>query len=432
MVRDVLYYFPVCCLVRGGIVIGLTRTAQSPLRLPAFRRFWFGQTISLLGDQFTTIALLWFVLQLTGSGLAVGTVLLCFGLPGIVTSSALGTLLDRYEPRLLIGCDNICRAFIIGAIPALHWLGLLHLWMVYVLSAVAGTLMPATLVGTRVLLPHLVADDELENANALLSVSVNFAMLVGPAIAGVLVGILGGPAVMVIDAASFVVMALVAYSLPNTAHPLSAPRGHVARTRGQGFRELIKLRDVRIITLLSLIFFLAYYPLEPALPVYSRDFLKAGASGYGLLWSGFGVGALLGLLTIPRLSKRSRPGMTFSAIAVLWGLFLLPLMFTPNVLAAMVFLGLAGCAWGPYTTIETTLVQRLVPDYQRGQVFGARAALTAATSPIGVFIGGLLLNHVPASVVIGISGAACVLTGIAGLLSPTLRAIRRPGSDGFS
>lgn len=124
------------------------------------------------------------------------------------------------------------------------------------------------------------------------------------------------------------------------------------------------------------------YPLEPAHPLYSRDVLKAGASGYGLLWSGLGVGAVLGLLTIPWVGRRSRPGMTFSAIAALWGFFLLPLMFVPNLGAAMVFLGLAGRAWGSYTTIETTLLQRFVPAHQRGHVFGARAALTTATGPI--------------------------------------------------
>lgn len=411
-------------------MFGLARVTQSPLRLRPFRYFWLGRGISLLGDQFTAIALLWFVLQLTGSGLALGTVLLCFGLPGILTSSVLGNLLDRYQPRLVIGCDDACRALIIGAIPALHWLGFLHLWMIYVLSALAGALMPATLVGTRVLLPHLVADDELENANALMSVSLNLPMLFGPAIAGVLVSRVGGPAVLVIDALSFLVMAGIAFLLPRIPRPPHVEEGtETDRGHWQGFRELVHLREVRIITLLSLLFFLAYYPLEPALPLYSRDVLKAGASGYGLLWSGFGVGAVLGLLAIPWLGRLSRPGMTFSAIAVLWGLFLVPLMFIPHLVAAMVFLGLAGCAWGPYTTIETTLLQRLVPAHQRGRVFGARTALTTATGPIGVFVGGLLLAHLSASVVIGLSGLACVFTGVVGLLSPTLRAVRRPGSE---
>ncbi|MGI8967764.1 MAG: MFS transporter [Chloroflexota bacterium] len=415
-------------------MIGLAKIAHSPLRLLSFRRFWLGLTISRLGDQFTIIALLWFVLQLTGSGLALGTVLLCFGLPGTFTSSVLGNLLDRYQPRLVSGVDNACRAGIIGAIPALHWLGVLHLWMVYILAILAGSLRPATTVGEPVFLPHLVPGNELENANALMSVSENFPMLVGPAIAGVLVSVVGGPPVLVIDAMSFIVVALVAWFLPNIPHQTSRPEHtHATCKPWRGFGELVNLREVRIITLLTLTFFLAYYPLEPALPLYSRDFLKAGAAGYGLLWSGFGVGALLGLLTIPWLSKFSRPGITFSAIAVLWGVFLLPLMFIHSLVAAMIFLGLAGCAWGPYTTIETTLLQRLVPSRQRGQVFGARAALTTATGPIGVFVGGLLADHLSASVTIGISGAACIVTGVAGLLSPTLRAVRREaGSQPFT
>lgn len=409
-------------------MISLAKVAKSPLRLPALRRLWLGRAVSMLGDQFTTIALLWFVLHLTGSGLAVGTVLLCFAFPGIVTSSALGNLLDRIQPRLIMAADNACRALIIGAIPMLFWLGALQMWMVYLLAMLAGALMPATMVGTRVLLPQLVSDDELESANALLAVNMNFATLAGPAIAGVLVSIFSGPAVMVIDALSFVVMAIVAVTIPNIQLARTS-RVETRRKTGpwQGFQALLKLPKVRIITLLSFIFILAYYPLEPALPVYSQSFLKAGASGYGFLWSGFGIGGLVGLLTIPWLGRRSRPGVTFSVIAILWGALLLPMVFIPNFVIAVIAFGLAGCAWGPYNTIETTLLQRLVPADQRGQVFGARVALISATGPIGLFAGSILLDHISAPLVIGISGAACLLTGVFGLLSPPLRAIRRPG-----
>lgn len=404
------------------------RITRSPLRMPTFRGFWLALIISRLGDQFTIIALLWFVLQVTGSGVALGTVLLCFSLPAVFTSSVLGSLLDRHQPRLIMCIDNTARAVIISMIPALFGLGLLQLWMVYVLALLAGALSPATLVGVRVLLPHLVPDAELENANALMSISENFPILIGPAVAGILVSIFGSPPVMVIDAISFLVLATVLYCLPDVAvgkEMLEEPR----KRSWLGFQELMSLREVRIITLLSLVFFLAYWPLEPALPIYSRDFLKVGASGYGLLWSGFGFGALLGLLTIPWLSRRSRPGVTFTTIAILWGLLLLPLAFIPNLLVAMIFLALAGCAWGPYTTLETTLLQRLVPVHQRGQVFGARSALATATGPVGLFAGGVLLDHLSSPIVIGISALACVAVGIAGLISPTLRGVKRAGKD---
>jgi predicted MFS family arabinose efflux permease len=85
-------------------------------------------TASYIGDQFTLIALLWFVLQLTGSGAAVGLVILCFDLPGIVTGALIGRLLDRYQPRLVMSLDNLSRAAIILAIPLLYALGSLKLW----------------------------------------------------------------------------------------------------------------------------------------------------------------------------------------------------------------------------------------------------------------------------------------------------------------
>ena len=91
-----------------------TAAAGAPLRHPAFQRLWLGLSISYLGDQFTIIALLWFVLQLTGSGAAVGLVIVCFDLPGVVTGAILGRLLDRYQPRLVMGFDNLARAALIA------------------------------------------------------------------------------------------------------------------------------------------------------------------------------------------------------------------------------------------------------------------------------------------------------------------------------
>ncbi len=97
--------------------------ARSPLRLPDYRRLWLGLVISRLGDMFTVIALLWFVLELTGSGTALSLLLLCFSLPALLTSPLLGWLLDHYQPRDIMLLDNLARALVIGAIPLLYWPG---------------------------------------------------------------------------------------------------------------------------------------------------------------------------------------------------------------------------------------------------------------------------------------------------------------------
>src|SRR5262245_27665660 len=104
-----------------------TAAVVSPLRHAEFLRLWLGLSISYLGDQFTIIALLWFVLQLTGSVAAVGLVILCFDLPAVITGAILGRMLDRYQPRLVMGFDNLARAALIAAIPTLYALGSLQL-----------------------------------------------------------------------------------------------------------------------------------------------------------------------------------------------------------------------------------------------------------------------------------------------------------------
>jgi MFS family permease len=132
------------------------------------RRLSAGLLLSRTGDQLTTIALLWFVLDLTGSSVAVGLVLLCAGLPPVVTGPLLGRALDRWSPRRVMVADNLLRAALVGAIPVLHWLGRLDMPLVYGLSLASGALIPATDVGARVVLPRLVDEGQLERANALL------------------------------------------------------------------------------------------------------------------------------------------------------------------------------------------------------------------------------------------------------------------------
>jgi predicted MFS family arabinose efflux permease len=313
------------------------------------RRLAAGLLLSRTGDQLTTIALLWFVLDLTGSGAAVGLVLLCAGPPPVVTGPLLGRLLDRWSPRRVMVADNLLRAVLVGAVPALHWLGRLDMPVLYGLSAAAGSLIPATDVGVRVVLPRLVDEDELERANALLSIGDQVSALVGPACGGPLVGLVGAPPVLLLDAVSFLAMAALALPLPDPplpdrppgpplpGPPLPGPWATAAlRPPGRATARRAALGDpaVRVVLAVTLVYFLAYGPLEPALPVYSHDVLDAGAGGYGLLWSAFGAGALAGLATIP-LVGRLRPGVALAENALAWGAALLPLLVVTGIAPAM-------------------------------------------------------------------------------------------------
>jgi predicted MFS family arabinose efflux permease len=243
-------------------------------------------------------------------------------------------------------------------------------------------------------------------------------------VAGFAVASLGGPWALFIDAFSFLLMGLLALTLPTITREPHVKQ-HAASNRWLGFGALFSLRYVPALTLLSLVFFFSYGPLEAALPVYSSEVLHANAGGYGLLWTGFGVGAFAGVLTLTRLARRWRPSIALPMIAVLWGALLLPLFFIHELPLAMLFLAVAGASWAPYTPMETTLLQRFVPTEIRGQVFGARHSLVVAAAPLGAALGGVLLQYLSAPLVIAISGLACILAGLGGLVSPSLRQLRQ-------
>src|SRR5262249_54486591 len=238
-------------------------------------------------------------------------------------------------------------------------------------------------------------DAALDRANVLTATSLQFSYLVGPLAAGFVVARLGGPWALYIDAASFLVMGLLALTLPTIRREPRVAE-HAVEHRWPGIGALFSLRSVPALTLLSLVFFFSYGPLEAALPVYSGQTLRANAGGYGLLWTGFGVGAFAGVLTLTRVSRRWQPSIALPMIAVLWGALLFPLFFIRQLPLAMLFLGVAGASWAPYTPMETTLLQRLVPPEIRGQVFGARHSIVAAAAPLGAAFGGLLLQYLSA------------------------------------
>jgi MFS family permease len=222
-------------------------------------------------------------------------------------------------------------------------------------------------------------------------------------------------------------MAFVAISIPSLERGKPLPEAPLSERLG--LRQLWEMKIVRYTTLLSLVFFFSYGPLEAALPLYSDLILQTDARGYGLLWSALAVGALFGTLSSTMLSRHLRLGVALPLIALFWGASLLPMAFINNLWLACGLLFVGGLMWGPYTPMETTLLQRNIPRAQLGRVFGARSTLLTAGSPLGLAMGGMLLAFVPSTSVIAFSALACILVGLGGLVSPAFRGMTLPSAD---
>ncbi len=413
-----------------GQLLSKQEISRSPLYRPAFLRLWSGLMLSRMGDSLTQVALLWFVLQLTHSGVALGLVVLCFQLPSVLSSPLLGTLLDQYEPRVIMVVDNVVRGCIIAAIPLLFLFGTLHLWMVYGLALCAGILSPATEVGLRIITPKLVADTELERANSLLAISWDFATLVGPALAGVLIVFLNAPVVLFIDAVSFLVMGIALLALPRMQ------RIHQDEAQGNKrfgsflrFGLLFNMKQVLFLSILTLLFLFVQGLTEVVIPIYSQKTLISGSTGYGLLMTAFSIGSLLSLTFISHFWTRSRrPGITLALILILSGLTLIPLLFIHTLPLALIVMVLVGLAAAPYYVVEQSITQRLIPEHVRGQIFGIRGSMNVAGYPLGGLAGGMFVSMIGVSYAFGIAVVLCLGMGIVCLTSPFTREIRRTQS----
>jgi len=252
------------------------------------------EAISATGSQLTALALPWFVLTTTGSpsrmALVVAAEVLPWALLGIPAGAAAARLGLR---RTLVVC-NVCWVPLVGLIPVLHYAGALSFGLLLALAAAIGALWPAYLASQHALLPSIVGEDPrlVAQASALLFTSIRMTYMVGPALAGVLIALWGAPAVLLVDAASFLIAAMLLLSfIPSVERP--PPKAEFAGTLA-GIRLLARDPFLRPLTTAQVLSQTAFQALVVTLPVLA--FVRYGESPgiAGLLLAAWGGGALLG------------------------------------------------------------------------------------------------------------------------------------------
>jgi MFS family permease len=403
--------------------------------LPAsVRRLTLVLVLSATADAFALVSLLWYLTVSHAGAAALGGLVLAAGVPAVVSGPLIGRWLERRPARWLLAADNLARAAVLLLVTALAAARVLTLPALFALAAVAGVLSPVTYAGSRVLLPRLVTEPDLVRANGMLAIGDQFPLLAAPALAGVAASLLGGTTALVIPAAALALAGWAAAGLPAAppGNPAGGPAG-ADRDSGGLRRDSPPLHArqpnpaLRAMLGLTGAYYFAYGPLEPAMPLYAHEVLHSGGTGYGALWSAFGLGALLGLLAVGRLA-RLRPGLVNAAGTALWGAATLPLVLVGALPAALLVMLAGGLIWGPYGAIETATIQRITPPRRHGTVFGIRRGIQVAATPAGAAAGGLLLTRLPPQAVIGLAAGSCVLVGVLGLLYPPLRRLAWPAS----
>ena len=286
-----------------------------PLRVRNFRLLMGGQLVSTVGDMFYAVALPWFVLSNGGSPRDLGIVLAAYGIPRAGSVLLGGMLSDRVQPRLMMLVADIARALLVGGLAAIVLLNLHTLWILCAIAAPLGLFEGIFLPASMAILPSILEDDDLQAGNAINMATVQVATLAGPGVGGVIVASVRSGVAFVIDAITFVVSALAlagmrgkrAASADVAAAIVASPEASaevsetttaegVARDAQEPKTFWALLRVSRLLQVgltVSIVANLAFGGLiEVALPDLAHGPLHAGATGFGMMISAFGAGAL--------------------------------------------------------------------------------------------------------------------------------------------
>jgi MFS family permease len=388
----------------------------------SFRQVWLGQVVSQMGDWFDTIALYTIILNLTGSGRAVGLLLVMRFVPSFVFGPLSGVIADRFSRRSIMIVSDLLRAVVV--------LGFLfvrradQLWIIYVLTVFQLALSTFFEPAKTAAIPSIVSDRELVAANALSSVTWSAMLTIGAAIGGLITGWFGTDVAFILDALTYLLSAAL---IGSVKFPKRPPREKVKLTvnRALGIRETIEgiqyvKRRSRVLALLlvkpawgfggGILTLLAVFG-EKIFPVG-----KSAATGIGVLFAARGIGTAVGPIVARRISGEGKGRMQASiGIAFLiGGVFYIAFGISTSFILALIVLGLAHTGGSILWVFSTVLLQRGVDDNFRGRVFAAELALLTLTMAISNYVTGELLDRFgfsPRSVAVGI-GSFFLLPGV--------------------
>ncbi|HEY2704797.1 MAG TPA: MFS transporter [Candidatus Dormibacteraeota bacterium] len=411
---------------RGGSRLGGIALDLTPLRVSRdFRLLWSGQLVSTMGRQITAVAVPYQVYQLTGSTLAVGLLGLVQVVPLIVFSLIGGAVADAMDRRRLLLVSNSLLALC----SLLYVAGAVHghppLAALYAVGGVAAGLSAFDQPARSATVPNLVPRDQLAAAVALMFGLFQAALIVGPAVGGLIIGRWGLGAAYLVDVLSFgaaiTAVALIGPQPPGQEHrepPLRAIRSGLAFAR----RQPVVLAGFAI-DLDAMIFGMP----RALFPALAATAFHTGPSGLGLLYAAPGVGAVAAILVTGWLGRVRRLGRVVIGAVAIWGLAIAGFGLVGSLPVALALLAAAGGADSISAVCRSTMLQTLTPDHLRGRM--------SATYSM-VVMGGPYAGDVEAGAVAAawgprisvVSGGLLCLVG-AGLVAATLPALYRYSAD---
>ena len=388
------------------------RSTFSSLKVPNYRLYFAGQSISLAGTWMQMTAQSWLVLVLTRSSTDLGPLVALQTLPVLLLAPYGGVVADRVDKRkLMIGLQTAmgCQALVLGLLTVL---GSVQFWQVCLLAMILGLNNAFENSARQAFVREMVGRDKLRNAITLNSVTVNAAPAVGPAIGGVLTATVGVGVCFLANAASFVAVVTSLLIMNTGALQQSVP---APRARGQfreGLRYAARTPEIAVpLAMMGLVGMLAY-EFQVSIPVLARQTFHGGSEAYGFLTAAMGIGAVVGGLFT---AARGRTGLRSMIIAGTgFGAAIIACAVSPVIglaYAAMLFVGWASVS---FIAIGNSTIQLASDPNMRGRAIALWQVAFQGTTPIGGPLIGWIIGLTDPRVGLAVGGISCLVAAAGG------------------
>ena len=380
------------------------------LSVPDYRRLWIGSLVSNIGTWMQLVGSGWLVLQLTNSPFWLGVESFAAAAPILAFSLPAGVVADRVDRRRLLLALQAATAVLALLLTVLALLGVVRLWHVLGITLLTGACQAFTMPAWQAMIPDLVGKDRLMNAVGLNSAAYNGAAVVGPSIAGLVIGAFGVAACFGLNAASYLAVIGALLTIRTDCKGAECRRNvNVLESVIEGLRFIGRRRVVFALFALAAVVSLAARPYLQLLPVFARDVLRGDSRVYGLLMAANGAGALAGSLLTAVLARIPRKGLVLLGSVATLSIALFAFALIPQLYVAFVLLIIVGGATTLYMSATNTVLQTLAPDEVRGRVLSVWSMIGAGVMPLGsLLLGGLATATGHVTIVVA-SGAAVAL-----------------------
>jgi len=397
------------------------------LRNRNYRLFFVGQGVSLVGTWMQGVALPWLVYRMTGSVILLGVVGFTGQILSLVAAPAAGVVADRANRHRLVVGAQVAAALQAAVLAVLALAGVIAVWHIIVLSLVGGLIRGFEIPFRQAFIVEMLDDpQDLPNAIALNSFLVNGARLIGPAVAGFLVGWFGEGICFLVNAVSFLAVVAALLAMRLRPRPRRVHATHPLRDLKEGLLYVAGSPPIRAVLLLMSLLSLLAIPYSILLPVFAREVLQGGPHTMGFLVSSAGVGAILGAAFLAtRRTVLGVPRLLVVASA-LFGIGVIAFSLSTQLHLSMAFLAVAGFGLMVHMASSNTLLQTVADEDKRGRVMSFYTVAFMGMVPLGSLIAGAMAKALGAPGTVLACGAASMVGSVvfAAALGRIHRALR--------